>query len=209
MVALFLRDVLAISQVLLNIDELIMISLLVFLFICVLIGMRAEVITNISTAFILIVVMMMSGGIFWTVASMRNSFHGISILILMYHECSGGTPIFIMEAVMIMTGPSFVCVFNFSVVTAVIKITADPANWMIRYFMLFSAVGFFFLVIHLINDNLFISNIAHNMGQEVVDRHRVVDRMTDENMMGFLWIFFYFFNCKLGGGLFQFFLKSL
>lgn len=128
MVALFLSAVLAISQVLLNIDELIITSLLVFLFICVLIGIRADATTNASTAFILIVVIMMRGGIFCTVASMRNSFHVISLLMFMYHECSGGTPIFIMEAAMIIMYLSLVCVFSFSVLTAVIRITADPAN---------------------------------------------------------------------------------
>lgn len=75
--------------------------------------------------------------------------------------------------------------------------------------MLFSAVGFFFLVIHLMNDNLFNSNMAHSIGHEVVDMHRVVDRIIDENMMGFLWIFFYSSIASWGGGLFQFFLKSL
>jgi hypothetical protein len=89
-----LKMVLEINHVLLKTDEDVIISLVVFLFICDKVGIVVDEMMITSVALILVMDRISIGGIFWMVARTVNWFHSDVFLMFMNHECSGEAPIF-------------------------------------------------------------------------------------------------------------------
>lgn len=72
------------------------------------------------------------------------------------------------------------------------------------YFIVDSEEVFGFLVDHLEKASVFISSIVQRRIHVFEDMHRRVDPMINIIIMGFLYIFFSFFDCKLGVRVFYF-----
>lgn len=109
-----LRIVLEISHDLLNTDEVVIISLVVFLVICDSVGMVVVVMMIISVDLILVMDRIRIGGIFWMVASTMNWFHSDVFLMVVNQECRGEAPIFMHPVIRKMVFLWLVSLFMFS-----------------------------------------------------------------------------------------------